>query len=145
MAEPKTKATEVSVEAFIDGIADETRRKDARTLLDVYGRVTGEVPIMWGPSIIGYGRYRYQYASGREGEWMRAAFSPRKANMVVYLIAAYGEPGDKAEEGRLLGELGPYKMGKSCLYLTRLEKVNMAVLERLIAHNWAEMARRYPE
>ncbi|MEZ5708162.1 MAG: DUF1801 domain-containing protein [Blastomonas sp.] len=144
-AELKTRENDASVAAFIAGVDSEVRRADAQTLLELFGRVTGLPPRMWGPSIIGFGSYHYKYDSGREGEMCRAGFSPRKANMVLYLIAAYCDEDAAREQERLLAGLGKYKTGKSCLYVNRLDQVDMAVLEKLVANNWAEMNRRYPD
>jgi hypothetical protein len=93
---------------------------------------------MWGPSIIGYGSYRYKYESGHEGEWPRAGFSPRKANLVVYLMPGY------EDHAALLKRLGKHKIGKSCLYINKLADVDERVLRELIAKSWKRMAEMYP-
>jgi hypothetical protein len=136
-AEPKTQRTKASVAAFIASVEDETRRKDAKTLDKVFREITGERPAMWGPTIIGYGQYRYASASGREGVWPRAGFSPRKANMVVYIM-----PGFKGY-GPLLKKLGKHKTGKSCLYMNRLADVDQGALRDLIARSWSYMEEKY--
>ncbi len=126
----KTKPTSQSVTAFINAVENETRRKDAKTLLALMKKVTGEKPVMWGPSIIGFGEYHYKYESGREGDFMLVGFSPRKANMVLYVLGSLGE------DEPLLKKLGPYKNGKSCLYVNSLAKVDVAVLEKIVAKSY---------
>jgi hypothetical protein len=144
-AELKTKATDVDVAAYIAALDNPVRRADAEVLLDLFGRVTGEKPRMWGPSIIGYGRYRYRYDSGREGEMCRSGFSPRKANLVLYLLAAYGDPAVQARVDALFARLGKHKTGKSCLYINKLADVDMAVLEEILHIERAEVDARYPQ
>jgi hypothetical protein len=139
--EIKTRRTEVSVEDFIAGLPDGCRRDETRVLDALYRRVTGLEPKMWGPSIVGYGSYDYRYDSGRSGTMCRAAFSPRKAALTLYLNADYGER--QAEAQTLFADLGPHTTGKSCLYVTRLDKVDTTVLERLVALNWEVMNARY--
>ena len=136
--ENKTQPTATSVEAFIAAVPDARRRAEAEAVDAIMQRVSGEEPQMWGPSIIGYGTYHYRYDSGREGDMCRIGFSPRKAQLVVYIVDGF--PG----HAELLARLGKHKTGKSCLYLTRLDGVDLAVLEELCAASWAEMARLYP-
>jgi hypothetical protein len=133
MAESKTKPTNVSVGAFIDAIADEVRRADAKAIVRVMQRVTGEKPKMWGPSIIGFGSHHYRYESGREGDVPLAGFSPRKAATVLYGLLG------TAESEALLERLGKHTTGKGCLYIKKLADVDQAVLEALIV---ASAARR---
>lgn len=131
MAELKTKPTEADVRAFIDAVPDETRRRDGHTICDLFEKVTGEKPVMWGPSIIGFGKCQLKYASGRELEWMVCGFSPRKANHSLYLdcnIANYAES---------LKSLGKYKTGKGCLYVNKLADIDIAVLKKMIESTWA--------
>ena len=123
MAELKTKVNDASVETFLNSVTEEKKRADAFKLIELMQKVTGEAPEMWGTSIVGFGRQTYKYASGREGEWMMLGFSPRKQN-----FALYGVRHDEA----LFNELGKYKTGKSCLYLKKLEDVDVAILERLM-------------
>lgn len=130
-AENKTKATAVTVAGFVDRVEPDQRQADARTVIDLMTRVTGERAKMWGPSIIGFGVYRYRYESGREGEICRLGFSPRKAQLVLYL--GTGFPGRDA----MLAQLGKHTTGKSCLYVRKLGDVDMAVLERMVAASWA--------
>ena len=129
-ADLKTKPTTQSVTAFINGVENETRRRDAKTLLAMMKKVTGEKAKMWGPSIIGFGEYHYKYESGREGDMLAVGFSPRKSNLALYVLGSLG-----ADEP-LLKKLGPYKHGKSCLYLTSLDKVDFAVLEKIVAKSY---------
>jgi hypothetical protein len=133
MAELKTKRTEASVDDFIAGIADEQRREDCRTLLAMMKRVTKAPPKMWGASMVGFGSYRYRYASGREGDWFLAGFSPRKQDLTVYVLAGF------EDYPELMARLGKYRTGKSCLYLKRLSDVDAAVLEKLIAASVKDM------
>jgi len=136
MAELKTKPNDASVEEYLDGVEDEDKRRDCRTLLDLMRDVTGEEPVMWGPSIVGFGRYRYRYDSGREGDWFLTGFSPRKRDLTVYLMAG----ADRFED--LMARLGKHKTGKSCLYLKRLAEVDLDVLRELVARSSEHVAER---
>jgi hypothetical protein len=129
-AENKTRATAVSVEDFVLRIEPEQRQADARLVIDLMERVSGESATMWGPSIIGFGAHRYRYESGREGEICRIGFSPRKAQLVFYLGTNF--PGREA----MLAALGKHSTGKGCLYVKKLSDVDMAVLERMVAASW---------
>lgn len=126
-AESTMRPTDVDPHAFIAEVPSPARRNDATRLVDLMREVTGEEPVMWGPSIVGFGSYHYVYASGREGDAPLAAFSPRKANLVVYLIGGYEE-----RYPEQLAALGPYKSGNACLYLRRLDDVDEDVLRFLI-------------
>ncbi|MDE2848258.1 MAG: DUF1801 domain-containing protein [Gemmatimonadota bacterium] len=139
MSDLKTRPTDASVEAFIDAVDHPRRREDARTLLDLMQRVTGEQPVMWGPSIVGYGSYHYRYASGQEADWPVVGFSPRKQNLSIYIMTGF-EASDA-----LLSRLGKHKTGKSCLYVNKLADVDLDVLEKLVRASVAEMKRRYPD
>lgn len=139
MAELKTKPTGVAVDAFIDKVADPQRREDAKKVRAMMERVSGEPAAMWGPSIVGFGRYHYRYDSGHEGEMARIGFSPRARELVLYL--AVGFPGHQA----LMDRLGKYKTGKSCLYIKRLADVDEEVLEQLAVESVAYMREKYPE
>jgi hypothetical protein len=130
-AENKTKATEVDVASFVDRVEPEQRRADARVIIDLMGRISGEPAAMWGPSIIGFGVRHYRYESGREGTICRIGFSPRRPQLVFYLGTTF--PGRDA----MLAELGKHTTGKGCLYVKKLGDVDMAVLERMIAASWA--------
>jgi Domain of unknown function (DU1801) len=141
--EPKTKPTDVAPAAFIAAIEHPARRADAEALLALYQGITGLQPMMWGPSIIGYGQYHYETKSCA-GDWPRAGFSPRKANLVVYLTCGYGDPAAEAQVGALRARLGKHKMGASCLYITKLTDVDMTVLNELIAFDLSWMDAKYP-
>lgn len=123
---PKTKPTEVAPADFVAAVENEQKRKDAEWIMAMMAEVTGESPVMWGPSIIGFGTYHYVYASGREGDWMLTGFSPRKAAISIYLMSGV------EREAELLAKLGKYKMGKSCLYIKRLSDVDTDVLRELV-------------
>lgn len=131
----KTLPTEQTVESFLDGVEPLARRDEAIALLDLFRRRTGLPAVMWGPSIVGFGAHNYRYASGRTGSSMRVGFSPRKANMVVYLAEGF----DGYDE--LLGQLGPVTHGKSCLHLKKFAQIDLEALGRLIA---ASHAVRHP-
>ncbi len=126
MAELKTKLNDASVEEFLNKIEDEKRRKDCFTVLKLMQKITKAKPKMWGTGIVGFGDYRYKYASGREGDWFLTGFSPRKQNLTLYIISGFS----KYDE--LMSKLGKHKTGKSCLYINRLEDINQEVLKELI-------------
>jgi hypothetical protein len=126
MSELKTKPTNASVEKFLNQIADETRREDSFKVAKMMEEITGEKPTMWGPSIVGFGSYHYKYASGHEGDWPIAAFSPRKQDLTLYLLPGF------AESGELMKQLGKHRSGKSCLYIKRLSDVHVPTLKQLI-------------
>ncbi|MDG2003345.1 MAG: DUF1801 domain-containing protein [Novosphingobium sp.] len=142
-AENKTSATGADVAAFIASVAHEKRREDAYVLDALHRRVTGHEPRMWGSSIVGYGSYHYKYESGREGDSLRGGFSPRKAASTIYLMGNYCDSRNEADA--LFAKLGKYRTGKSCLYVTRLENVDIAVLEALVALSWQIMNEKYPD
>jgi len=137
--EAKTKPTEVSVADFIAAVENPQRRADAVTLCALFEEISGEPPVMWGPSIIGFGRYRYRYDSGHEGEAPRLGFSPRKANMTVYMM-----PGFNGRE-ELLARIGKVRTSVSCLYINRLDKIDMAALRELAVLSLDEMREKYPD
>ena len=122
----KTQETDASVDDFIASIENETRRKDAETVLAMYKRVTGEEPKMWGPAIVGFGHQVLKYETGREFDWMQAAFSPRKQNMTLYVICK------SPNQPELLAKLGKHTTSVSCLYINRLSDVDEGVLEQVI-------------
>ena len=126
MAELKTRETTESVSAFINRIADKTRRDDCLAVIDIMRDVTKEEPKMWGSSIVGFGRYRYKYESGREGEWPITGFSPRKGDLTLYILGGFDKFSD------LMKSLGKYKSGKSCLYIKKLSDVDVNVLNKLV-------------
>jgi len=134
--EQKTKPTKVSVTRFIASVPDERRRAEAKQLLKVFKAATGKRPVMWGPSIVGYGSYHYKYASGHEGDCCLAGFSPRKAAISVYITAGF------ARMGPLLQKLGRHKKAVGCLYIPRLDEVDLEVLEQMIRQSVAEVRER---
>ena len=137
MAENKTKATEASVESYLSAIQDEARRKDCEALARLMTKTTKYPPKMWGTSIVGFGSYHYKYESGREGDSCLTGFSSRKGDISIYLVANF--PGQE----QLLSQLGKHKMGKGCLYVSRLSDVDPRILELLIAGSVAERKRHY--
>ena len=145
MAEAKTTITNQSPVDFIAAVEPERRREEALVLDALFRKVTGELPVMWGPSIIGYGQYRTTYASGRDVHWMRTGFSPRKAKHSLYLMGGYCDELTGKRRDALLAKLGKYSTGKSCLYINKLADVDMAVLEEMLRNDWDAMARLYPE
>jgi hypothetical protein len=126
MAEMKTTPTNASVEAFLESIPDEGRRSDSRAILELMRDVTGSEPKIWGENIVGFGDHHYKYASGREGDWFKVGFSPRKQNLTLYLTYGY------EQHTELMQNLGKYKMGKACLYIKKLADVDLPTLRRLI-------------
>ncbi len=139
MAEIKTKPTEISVDAFLDAVPDPQRRADGKAVRAMFERISGEPAAMWGPSIVGFGRYHYKYDSGHEGDMCRLGFSPRKAELVLYVLT------ESAEQDAFLARLGKHKTGKSCLYIKRLSDVDQGVLEELTVHALNYMNEKYPE
>ena len=125
-AELKTKVNKASVEGFLNKVKDETVRNDCFEILKMMKQVTKEEPKMWGSSIVGFGSYRYKYASGREGDWMLTGFSPRKQNLTLYLMGGFDEQKD------LLKKLGKYKTSVGCLYIKKLDDVDKKVLKTLV-------------
>jgi hypothetical protein len=134
----KTKPTKVSVAKHIASFANEEQRSDARRLVTLMRKVTRHNPKMWGPSIVGFGSYHYEYASGHEGDSALAGFAARGRELVVYIA-----PGFEGREA-LLAKLGEHKVGKTCLYIRRLADVDLKVLEKLLARSVADTRRRYP-
>lgn len=142
--ELKTRVTDADVRAFIGTVENDTRRADADRLLEIYADATGMQPRMWGPSIIGYGSYAYETKSGCAGEMCRAGFSPRKANLVLYLMGGYSDPATQKRQDALRARLGKHKTGASCLYINRLADVDMGALKEMVALDLAWMDKRYP-
>ena len=126
MAELKTRPNEASIEAFLNSVENEKKRQDSYTVLKLMEEITGAPPKMWGDSIIGFGSYHYRYASGREADWFLVGFSPRVQNLTLYIMSGF------EEYDRLLEKLGKHKTGKSCLYIKKLEDVDMPTLRELI-------------
>ena len=138
MSENKTKPTGARVKDYIVSRASKEQEADCKALMALMAKVTGEKPRMWGPSIVGYGSYRYKYESGRTGESCVTGFAIRGKELVVYLTA------EGPNQDTLLRQLGKHKMGKSCLYFKRLCDLDLRVLEELVAGSVAELQRRYP-
>lgn len=134
---PKTRPTAATVEDFLAAIPDAGRREECRTLRALMERVTGAPAVMWGPSMVGFGRYHYIYQSGRQGDWFLVGFSPRKQALTVYLMAGFE---DRPE---LMTRLGKYSTGKSCLYLKRLSDIDLDALEALLVASVESLRRRY--
>lgn len=132
-SEPKTKPTDASVQAFLDSVEHAGRREDGKVVAKLLAEVSGEAPVMWWPSIVGYGSYR-----SPTGDWPRIGFSPRKGNMVLYVLTGV------AEEQDLLDRLGKHKTGKACLYINRLSDVDQDVLRRLAELSMSIMQARHP-
>jgi Domain of unknown function (DU1801) len=138
MAENKTQAIDADVSAFLGGVADANQRADAEAIIALMSKASGEPAKMWGPSIIGFGRYHYRYESGREGDMCRIGFSPRKGQTVIYIVDGF--PGHAGQ----LERLGKHKTGKACLYVKRLSDIDTDVLGELVTASLAEMDRRHP-
>lgn len=137
MAENKTKPTELSVAAYIDAITDEARRADAKALVKLMQKASGEKPKMWGPSIVGFGSYHYKYESGREGDMALLCFSPRKAATVLYSMTGHSD--SKA----LLAKLGKHAVSGGCIHIKKLADVDQKVLETLIAKSYTAMRAKH--
>ena len=138
MSDPKTRPTGASVTAFIGAVDDAARRRDCREIMRMMRAATGKRPRMWGPSMVGYGSYHYRYASGREGDWFLAGFSPRKRDLTVYVIP------DLRSHEDLLERLGPHRRGVCCLYLKRLDDIDRDVLRELLERAVARIRASYP-
>jgi hypothetical protein len=137
MTEIKTKPTDVDPRAFVDQVANAQKRHDSHELIALMQEVTGHPPKMWGPSIIGFDRYHYKYPSGREGEALLTGFSPRSAELVLYV-------GPGLDNAALMAKLGKHRVGKSCLYIKKLDDIDRRVLRELIATSVDAMRERYP-
>ena len=130
MAENKTKPSGQDVIDFLNSVEPEKRRIEGMRLNELFEEATGEKAALWGPSIVGYGTYHYKYESGREGDFMRAGFSPRKAKLSLYIMGGHGQFED------LFGKLGKYKTGKSCVYVNKLTDIDEKVLKQLIKESY---------
>lgn len=137
MSENKTQPTGQTVKSFINALDDEQKIADSNALIDLMKEVTGCEPKMWGPSIIGFDQYHYKYESGREGNFLKVGFSPRKRELSIYLMCSL----EKNEE--LLSKLGKHRTGKSCLYVKRLEDINMDVLRDLVQKSVKYVDEKY--
>lgn len=140
MAATKTRPTGASVDAYLASRASPEQLKDCKAIMAICKRVTKQQPKMWGPSIVGYGSYRYKYASGHSGQSCLAAFAVRGRDLVVYVMGA-----ENPEQRDRLARLGKHKVGKSCLYFRRLADLDVKVLEALMAGSIAEVKRLYPD
>jgi hypothetical protein len=138
MAELKTTQNDKSVTAFLNGIADEKKRQDSFTILELMQQVTGLEPKMWGDSIVGFGTYHYKYASGRQGDSPLTGFSPRKQNLTLYIMPGF----DQYEA--LLQDLGKYKTGKACLYINKITDIDLQVLKELVEQSFDHMRKTNP-
>ena len=139
MAELKTRATEVDVDTFLDAVPDPQRREDGKKLRAMMERISGAPARMWGPTMIGCGRYRYRYESGHGGEMARIAFAPRGRELVVYIND------ELLSDASRMSRLGRHRKGKVCLYIRRLSDVDEAVLEGLVTESLARNREKYPE
>lgn len=139
MAETKTKPTKETVATYLAKIANAGRREDCKALIEMMKTVTGQQPTLWGPGIVGFGRYHYTYDSGREGDTCLVGFSSRKTDISIYLFPVF------PQKETLLKKLGKHKMGKGCLYVRKLEDVDTGVLAKMVISSIAEIRRRYPE
>ena len=135
MAELKTKPTDESVEVYLNSIEKDTQRKDSFAILNMMKDVTKTEPVMWGSSIIGFGIYKYRYASGREAEWMKIGFAPRKRNLTLYIMDGFDQ------YDSLLSKLGKFRTGKACLYINKLEDVDLDVLREMVERSVDHVAR----
>lgn len=138
MSDLKTQPTTASVAAFLDAVDDEGRRADCRVVARMMAEITGAEGVLWGSAIVGFGSYHYRYASGREGDFFEAGFSPRKRALTIYVMAGFREYDD------LLARLGRYSTGKSCLYVKRLADVDLDVLREMLTRSVACIRTRYP-
>jgi hypothetical protein len=134
MAQLKTQRNDKNVADFLNTVSDDRKREDSFSVLKLMEGVTGSKAEMWGDSIVGFGSYRYKYASGRDAEWFLTGFSPRKQNLTLYIMSGFDEYDD------LLGKLGKHSTGKSCLYIKRLEDVDQDVLRELVSKSVEHMA-----
>jgi len=139
MAETKTKSTDASVDAYLASRASPEQLTDCKALMAMCKRVTKQQPMMWGPSMVGYGSYHYRYETGHSGDAFLAGFAVRGRELVVYLMA------DSPKQVDLLAKLGKHRMGKSCLYVKRMADLDVNVLEALIAESVADIRRQYPK
>jgi hypothetical protein len=137
MAELKTKKSADNVEDFLNKIEDPKKKEDSFAIINIMKEVTGEDPVMWGSSIVGFGNYHYKYASGTEGDWFKTGFSPRKQNLTLYIMSGF------EEYNTLMEKLGKYKTGKSCLYIKKLNDINTDVLRELISRSLLMLDRLY--
>lgn len=138
MNENKTQPTATSFEDFLDTLEDEQKRQDSIALDKMFREITGEKPVLWGPSIVGYGSYHYKTKSGREGDFLKIGFSPRKRNLSLYIMLGFDD------YASLLEKMGKYSTGKSCLYIKKLDDVDKRVLTEIAKRGWQDINRMYP-
>jgi len=136
-AEPKTKLTDANVKKFLNSVEDPQRRTDSLKVCELMQAITKQEPKMWGTAIVGFGTYHYVYASGREGDWMQVGFSPRKNALTLYIMSGFSAYED------LMKDLGKYKTGKSCLYIKKLEDIDLKVLKKLIRESVKYIKKKY--
>jgi len=137
--EARTKPTEVSVADFIAAVENPKRRTDAEVLCALFEEISGEPPTMWGSSIIGFGSYHYRYDSGHEGDAPRLGFSPRKAQTVIYLMSGF-----KGQD-EMLARIGKVKTSVSCMYVNRLDQIDLGILREMAVASLAKMREQYPD
>lgn len=137
MSSLKTKPNDGNVGLFIDAVPDASRKADANQLLIWMEKITGSLPVMWGNSIVGFGKYHYVYDSGREGDWFIIGFSPRKQNLTIYFMGGFRQ---LEEEMKMLGK---FKTGKSCLYINKLSDINSEVLKEMLTKSFRIMQEKY--
>ncbi len=138
MAELKTQKNDADVEAFLNNVEPDKKRQDSFAIMNLMQEVTGEEPVMWGPSIVGFGSYRFKYESGRTGEWMLVGFAPRKQNLTLYIMPGF------EHYDQLLSKLGKFSTGKSCLYIKKMEDVDEGVLRKLVHQSVEHMKKTNP-
>ena len=139
MSQNKTRPTGAAVTQFLNAVEDDQRRSDCFEVAALMEKITGSPPVMWGTSMVGFGAYHYKYESGREGDFMRAGFSPRKTALTLYIMAGFS-----SYDG-LMAKLGKFKTGKSCLYVKKLDDIDRDALAELITQSVAYMNEKYPE
>ena len=137
MKQNKTQKTNESVRLFLSSVAEEQKREDSYTLLNLMGEITQAEPHLWGTSIIGFGEYHYKYKTGREGDWFLTGFAPRKQALALYLMC------DLSHDGLDFTGLGKYKLGKGCLYIKRLSDIDVEVLKRIIQNSIRIIEEKY--
>ncbi|MCH2188811.1 DUF1801 domain-containing protein [Candidatus Gracilibacteria bacterium] len=138
MSELKIKQNDGNVKDFLRSIEDKTKQSDCFTLLDIMKNISGKIPKMWGDAIVGFDKYTYSYSSGKTGNWMRIAFSPRKSYISVYVMPGYDE------DNPLFQKLGKYKAGKCCINIKKLSDINLKILEEIIQNGYEKMEELYP-
>ena len=136
--EPKTKLNQASVTKFLNSIDDAKRREDSFAVLEIMQTITKQEAKMWGTATVGFGTYHYVYASGREGDWMQVGFSPRKNALTLYIMSGF------SNYSELMEKLGKYKTGKSCLYIKKLEDIDLKILKELIRESVKYINQTYP-